>query len=63
MPSKFYKVVVTYPNFSEDGEPYFDDTCVKEELTLTMDDLKKHKWQEEKGFLKIISIQPIIPRA
>lgn len=59
--SRRYKVNVSYPNFSELGTPYFDETCITEDLTMTLEELEHHRFQEKKGFLKINSVEPIFP--
>lgn len=58
-----FEVTVSYPNFDEQGAPYFDDTSVRETLSMTQDELDNHKWQEQQGYMKIHSVQADIPRS
>lgn len=58
-----FEVEVVYPSFNDDGTPYFDENSVQEGLVMTAPELEDHKQQAEKGFLKILSEKPLIPRS
>ena len=61
--SRSYVVHVSYPSFDEAGLPYFDSNSVQEKLSMTEAELEDHKRQEEQGYLKILSIDSVVPRS
>lgn len=56
-----FAVTVMYPNFDDKGAPYFDETSITETLSMTKAELDHHKWQQEKGYLKIVDVDSDIP--
>ena len=54
-----HEVEVQYPEFREDGSPTFEsDNPIIEVFSVDDDELENLKWQEEKGYLKIIQTAP-----
>lgn len=62
-PSRRYEVNISYPNFDQQGRPYFDQTSINETLSMTADELKAHKLKEQQGLLKINDVRSDIPNA
>lgn len=62
-PGRRYTVEVQYPSFDDNGAAYFDDDCLSEALSVTEEELKSLKKEEESGYLKIESIKAKLPKA
>jgi hypothetical protein len=60
-PYRRFELKVAYPNFDDNGKPYFDQTCITETLSMTLEELQQYKWQGQQGYLKILSTRSLIP--
>jgi hypothetical protein len=54
-PYSRYRVVVQYPEFDDEGLPYFSSSGIRETLSVSQRELDKLKQQAGGGQLKIIS--------
>jgi hypothetical protein len=60
-PFRRFELKVAYPNFDDNGRPYFDQTYITETLSMTLEELQQYQWQEQQGYLKILSTRTLIP--
>jgi hypothetical protein len=58
-----YIVEVRYPNFDNEGDPYFDDSSVSETLSVTEEELDGLKQEHELGYLELKSIKTKLSKA
>ena len=63
-PSRRYEVRVLYPSFDEEGAPFFDEEeGVIESITVVATELEALTTEEKSGYLKILSKEPLYPKA
>ena len=60
--SRRYHVDISWPEFSDDGKPFFGPESFRETLSMNAVELEDYKRQAEKGYMKINSIKPSIPK-